>query len=63
MNPFVAPGMLLLAICAVLRLGFHVVSGLIYLLVVATLNTIVWGMVERGAATVSRDHQCSARPS
>ena len=63
MNPFVALGMLLLAICAVLRLGFHVVSGLIYLLVVATLITIVWGMVERGAATVSRNHQCSARPS
>ena len=55
--------MLLLAICAVLRLGFHVVSSLIYLLVVATLNTIVWGMVERGAATVSRSCQGSARPS
>lgn len=55
MNPFVTLGVLLLAIWAVLWLGFHVVSGLIHLLVVVALIMIVWGLVKRGAAAVSRN--------
>lgn len=55
MNPFVALGTLLLAIWAVLWLGFHIVSGLVHLLVVVALIMIVWGLVKRGAATVSRN--------
>lgn len=55
MNPFVTLGALLLAIWAVLWLGFHIVSGLIHLLVVVAVVLIVWGLVKRGAATVSRN--------
>jgi hypothetical protein len=55
MNPFVALGLLLLAIWAVLWLGFHIVSGLIHLLVVIAVISIVWGLVKRGAATVNRN--------
>jgi len=52
MNPFVALGVLLLAIWAVLWLGFHVVSGLIHLLVIVAVVMIVWGLVKRGASAV-----------
>jgi hypothetical protein len=55
MNPFVAVGVLLLAIWAVLWLGFHIVSGLIHLLVVIAVISIVWGLVKRGASAVSRN--------
>ncbi len=54
MNPFVTIGVLLLAVWAVLWLGFHVVSGLIHLLVVVAIVMIVWGLVKRGASAVSR---------
>ncbi len=53
MNPLVAVGLLLFAIWAVLWLGFHVVSGLIHLLVVVAVVMIVWGLVKRGASAVS----------
>jgi hypothetical protein len=53
MNPFVGLGVLLLAIWAVLWLGFHVVSGLIHLLVIVAVVMIVWGLVKRGASAVS----------
>ena len=47
MNPFVALGVLLLAIWAVLWLGFHIVSGAIHLLIVFAIISIVWGLVKR----------------
>ena len=53
MNPLVALGVLLLAIWAVLWLGFHVVSGLVHLLVIVAVVMIVWGLVKRGASAVS----------
>jgi len=53
MNPFVGLGVLLLAIWAVLWLGFHVVSSLIHLLVIVAVVMIVWGLVKRGASAVS----------
>jgi len=54
MNPLVTLGVLLLAVWAVLWLGFHVVSGLVHLLVIVAIVMIVWGLVKRGAAAVSR---------
>ncbi len=53
MNPLVTVGVLLLAIWAVLWLGFHVVSGLIHLLVLVAVVMIVWGLVKRGATAIS----------
>ncbi|MES3035561.1 MAG: hypothetical protein V4813_16285 [Gemmatimonadota bacterium] len=53
MNPLVTVGVLLLAIWAVLWLGFHVVSGLIHLLVLVAAVMIVWGLVKRGATAIS----------
>ena len=52
MNPMVTIGVLLLAIWAVLWLGFHVVSGLIHLLVLVAVVMIVWGLVKRGASAI-----------
>lgn len=54
MNPFVALGVLLLAIWAVLWLGFHIVSGVIHLLVVLAIISIVWGLVKKGARAIDR---------
>ncbi len=53
MNPLVTVGVLLLAIWAVLWLGFHVVSGLIHLLVLVAVVMIVWGLIKRGASAIS----------
>ena len=53
MNPLVTLGVLLLAVWAVLWLGFNVVSGLIHLLVIVAIVMIVWGLAKRGAAAVS----------
>lgn len=53
-NPFVALGVLLLAIRAVLWLGFHIVSGAIHLLIVLTIISIVWGLVTKGARAIDR---------
>lgn len=53
MNPLVTVGVLLLAIWAVLWLGFHVVSGLVHVLVLVAVVMIVWGLVKRGASAIS----------
>lgn len=54
MNPFVTLGVLLLAVWAVLWLGFHVVSGAIHLLVLLAIVFIVWGLVKKGARAIDR---------
>ena len=54
MNPFVTLGVLLLAIWAVLWLGFHIVSGAIHLLIVFAIISIVWGLVKKGARAIDR---------
>ena len=46
-------GVLLLIVWAVLWLGFHIVAGVVHLLVVLALVFIVWGFVKRGARAVS----------
>ena len=42
-------GVLLLVLWLVLWLGFHIVTGLVHLLVVIGLIALVWGFVKRGA--------------
>ncbi len=49
MNGLVMLGVVLVVIWAVLWLGFHIVSGLVHLLVVVGLAMLVWGIVKRGA--------------
>ncbi len=49
MNGLVMLGVVLVVIWAVLWLGFHIVSGLVHLLVVVGLVILVWGIVKRGA--------------
>jgi len=49
MHPFVWIGLLLLALWAVLWIGFKVVSGVVHLLVLAAIGMIVWGLMKKGA--------------
>ncbi len=53
MNGLVMLGVVLVVIWAVLWLGFHIVSGLVHLLVVVGLAMLVWGIVKRGARAVN----------
>jgi hypothetical protein len=53
MNPMVLIGVVLLVLWAVLWLGFHIVTGLVHLLVVVAAVMIVWGLVKRGARAVN----------
>jgi len=52
MHPFVWLGVALLVLWAVLWLGFHLVSGVIHLLVIVGVAFLVWGLVKRGARAV-----------
>jgi hypothetical protein len=52
MHPFVWLGVVLLVLWAVLWLGFHIVSGVIHLLVIIGVAFLVWGLVKRGARAV-----------
>ena len=52
MNGLVMIGVVLLVAWAVLWLGFHIVSGVVHLLVVIGLAMLVWGLVKRGARAV-----------
>lgn len=52
LNPFVTLGLLLLAVWAVLWLGFHIVAGAIHLLVLVAVGLIVWGLVKKGARAI-----------
>jgi len=54
MNPFVTLGVLLLAVWAVLWLGFHIVAGVIHLLVLVAIGLMIWGLVKKGARAIDR---------
>lgn len=54
MGALVWIGFVLVALWGVLWLGFHVVSGLVHLLVLVAIVMIVWGLVKRGANAVDR---------
>ena len=45
-------GIALLALWAVLWLGFKIVSGVVHLLVIAGIILLIWGLVKRGARAV-----------
>jgi hypothetical protein len=47
-------GILLLILWAVLWLGFHIVAGVIHLIVLVAIVMIVWGLMKRGARAVGR---------
>jgi hypothetical protein len=53
MNRLVILGLALVAIWAVLWLGFKIVSGVVHLLVIIGIAALVWGLVKRGARAVS----------
>ena len=54
MHALVWLGVVLLVLWAILWLGFHIVSGLVHLLVIAAVVFIVWGLVKKGAHAVGR---------
>ena len=47
-------GIALVALWAVLWLGFQIVSGVVHLIVVAGVVLLVWGLVKKGARAVGR---------
>jgi hypothetical protein len=47
-------GIVLLVLWGVLWLGFHIVSGLVHLIVVVAIAMIVWGLLKKGARAVDR---------
>jgi len=47
-------GIILVVLWAVLWLGFHIVSGIIHLLIIVGVILIVWGLIKRGARAVDR---------
>ncbi len=54
MSALVWLGVVLLVIWAVLWLGFHIVAGVVHLLVLLAVIFIVWGLLKRGARAVDR---------
>jgi len=54
MGPIVSLGVLLIVLWAVLWLGFHIVSGVIHLLIIIGIIMLVWGLIKRGARAVDR---------
>lgn len=54
MSALVWIGIVLLVLWAVLWLGFHIVTGLVHLIVLVAVVLIVWGLVKRGANAVQR---------
>lgn len=54
MSGLVYLGIILLAVWAVLWLGFQVVGGVVHLLVLAAVVLIAWGLLKRGARAVDR---------
>ena len=54
MSGLVWLGIILLAIWAVLWLGFQIVGGVVHILVLAAVVFIVWGLLKRGARAVDR---------
>ena len=53
MSALIWLGVILLVAWLVLWLGFHIVTGLIHLLVIAAVILIVWGLVKRGSDAVT----------
>jgi hypothetical protein len=54
MGALVILGIILIVLWAVLWLGFHIVSGIIHLLIIIGVILIVWGLIKRGARAVDR---------
>lgn len=54
MSVLVWIGVVLLVLWAVLWLGFHIVSGLIHIVLLIAIVMIVWGLIKRGARAVDR---------
>ena len=54
MHPIAMLGIVLLVLWAALWLGFHVVSGVVHLLLLAGALFLIWGLVTRGARAVDR---------
>ncbi len=54
MSALVWLGVILIVLWFVLWLGFHIVSGLIHLLVIVGIILLVWGLIKRGARAVDR---------
>ncbi len=52
MPALVWTGIALLALWAVLWLGFKIVSGIVHLLVIVGLVLLVWGLLKRGARSL-----------
>lgn len=55
LHPFVWLGVILLVLWAVLWLGFHIVAGIIHILVIVGVALLVWGLVKKGARAVRGD--------
>lgn len=53
MHVFVWLGVVLLALWAILWLGFKIVSGIVHLLIILAIAFIIWGLVKKGARAVS----------
>ena len=54
MSALVWLGIVLIVLWVILWLGFHIVSGLIHLLVIIGIILLVWGLIKRGARAVDR---------
>ena len=54
MHPIAMLGIVLLVLWAALWLGFHVVGGVVHLLLLAGALFLIWGLVKRGARAVDR---------
>ena len=54
MTILLALGVLLVVLWAVLWLGFHLVTGLIHLLLVVGVALFLWGLLKRGLGAASR---------
>jgi Flp pilus assembly protein TadB len=50
----VALGIVFIVLWAVLWIGFHIVAGLVHLLIVIGVILLVWGLIKRGARAADR---------
>lgn len=53
MSPLAWIGIALVALWAVAWIGFKIVSGLVHVLVVIGIIMIIWGLLKKGARTIS----------
>ena len=54
MGALVTLGIIFIILWAVLWLGFHIVAGLVHLLIIIGVILLVWGLIKRGARAVDR---------